>query len=117
MSIRRNRSAAGRAVPLFVLVVAMVGSACTLPHLPPVEQPRIPPLPQTSLLFDANGKLITALHAGENRTLITLDEMAPVVREAVVAIEDERFYQHRGIDAKAILRATVKNATNGRLLQ
>src|SRR6266536_1193514 len=84
---------------------------------PPVERPRTPPLPPTSLVFDDKGRLITSLHAGENRTLIPFDRMAEVLRKAVVAVEDERFYQHRGVDAKAIIRAAAANAGHGRLVQ
>jgi penicillin-binding protein 1A len=99
------------------LAVAVVASGCSMLHLPPIERPRIPPLPQTSLMFDARGRLITALHAGEDRTLIPFERMPETIRDAVVATEDERFYQHRGVDAKAIVRAAVKNATEGHVVQ
>jgi len=99
------------------LASALIASGCSFPHLPPVEKPRIPPLPQTSLVFDDKGRLITSLHAGENRTLIPFDRMAEILRKAVVAVEDERFYQHRGVDAKAIIRAAAANAGHGRLVQ
>src|SRR6266516_4113884 len=98
---RKDRSRrAWSAMPAVLLASALV-SGCSFPHLPPVERPRIPPLPQTSLVFDDKGRLITRLHAGENRTLIPFDRMAEILRKAVVAVEDERFYQHRGVDARA----------------
>ncbi|HEX2089804.1 MAG TPA: PBP1A family penicillin-binding protein [Actinomycetota bacterium] len=91
-------------------------SACTLPSLP-AEAPRIPPLPQTSMLFDADGRRITTLHAGENRILIHLNDMSRALRQAVIAAEDERFYHHHGVDAKAIIRAGIKNAARGEVVE
>lgn len=102
-----------------VLLAALVlGSGCALPYLRlPDAKPTIPALPQNSLVFDANGHLITVLHAGENRTLIPIEEIPFVTREAVVAAEDERFFQHHGVDAKAIIRATLANTEHGRVVQ
>jgi penicillin-binding protein 1A len=99
------------------LALALVASGCSLLHLPPAEKPTIPPLPQTSLVFDSRGSLITSLHAGENRTLVPFDRIAETLRNAVVAMEDERFYQHRGVDAKAVIRAAVANASSGHIVQ
>ncbi|MDP8955503.1 MAG: penicillin-binding protein [Actinomycetota bacterium] len=96
--------------------VAVLSSACSLPRLPE-ESPRIPPLPQTSMLFDADGRRITTLHAGENRILIPVTDMARPLRQAVIAAEDERFYHHHGVDAKAIIRAGLKNAARGEVVE
>src|SRR5947208_6549965 len=103
------------AVALTALVLA---SGCALPHLRlPEAKPTIPPLQQNSLVFDANGHLITVLHAGENRTLIPIEDIPFTTRQAVVAAEDERFYQHHGVDAKAIVRAALANTQKGRVVQ
>ena len=69
------------------------------------------------MLFDADGRRITTLHAGENRILIPLAGMSRDLRQAVIAAEDERFYHHHGVDAKAIIRAGVKNAARGRVVE
>ena len=68
-------------------------------------------------MYDARGRPITTLHATENRILIPISKMPRALRQAVIAAEDERFYFHHGIDAKAILRAGVKNAARGRVVQ
>lgn len=100
------------------LSVAVVASGCSLPHLRlPQERPTIPPLPQNSMIFDDSGRLITILHAGENRVLVPIDQIPFTTREAVIAAEDERFYQHHGVDAKAVVRAALKNAATGRVVQ
>src|SRR5438034_11344792 len=107
---RPPRRAVVRAA-VMLLAAAVMASACALPPIDlPRAKPTIPPLNQNSLVFDANGHLITVLHAGENRTLIPLKDIPSITRYAVVAAEDERFYQHHGVDAKAIVRAAVANS-------
>jgi penicillin-binding protein 1B len=53
----------------------------------------------------------------EERTLRKLDEIPPALIHAVIAIEDERFYQHHGIDLKSILRAFFTNLRSGEIVQ
>ena len=53
-------------------------------------------LPETSFIYSADGTLITSLHAGENRVVVRSRKIPDVVRDAVIAIEDQRFYDHSG---------------------
>jgi len=69
------------------------------------------------MLFDANGHLITTLHAVENRTVVPITDVPGIVRDAVIAQEDQRFYEHNGVDVKAIVRAALHNAEAGRIDQ
>ncbi|MDN5279428.1 MAG: penicillin-binding protein [Clostridiales bacterium] len=72
----------------------------------------------TSQVFDCNGKILAKLHAEENRTVILSSKEIPEkMKHAVVAIEDERFYQHYGIDLIGIARAMIKNVKAGRVVQ
>jgi penicillin-binding protein 1A len=64
-------------------------------------------------VFDANGKLITVLHAVENRLPVPLDKIPKDLQNAFVALEDNRFYQHSGVDPRAILRALWINVSAG----
>lgn len=74
--------------------------------------------PQSSRVYDRNGVLITELRGEQRRTDVTDIELVPaVVRNAVVAIEDERFYEHDGVDLKAILRAARTNVAAGGISQ
>lgn len=68
------------------------------------------PLAQQSRIETATGSLI-ATPAQENRIVVTLDQISPDMRNAQVAIEDERFYEHGGLDLTALARAFVSNAT------
>ena len=64
-------------------------------------------------VFDVNGKLITVLHAVENRLPVALDKIPKDLQNAFVALEDNRFYQHGGVDPRAILRAAWINLVAG----
>ncbi|MDW3218787.1 MAG: transglycosylase domain-containing protein [Acidimicrobiales bacterium] len=72
---------------------------------------------QSSRLVDRNGTVITDLRGEQNRTDIEFEDIPPVVYNAVVAIEDERFWDHSGIDLKAILRAARSNVNAGGVSQ
>ncbi|WP_137120365.1 penicillin-binding protein [Segeticoccus rhizosphaerae] len=69
------------------------------------------PLAQQSKIYAADGSLI-ATPADEDRTVVPLKEIAPVMRKAQVAIEDSRFYEHGGIDLRGVARALAFNAVN-----
>ena len=99
------------------IALSMAGTACaTLPSLEEVARD-LPPLAQTSKIYDAKGRLITALHAEEDRVVVPIERIPRRIQEAVVAIEDQRFWFHRGIDLKAMLRAAYTNATEGRIVE
>jgi penicillin-binding protein 1A len=79
--------------------------------------PKEPVLPQTTYLYDRNGRLITTLHAEVNRTEVPLDEISTHLREAVIAVEDKDYYRHGGIDPKALLRAAIADVQSGEIVQ
>ena len=89
-------------------------AACSLPRL---QDYYVRPLAQTSFLYAADGSLITALHATENRVALTSAQMTQNIRDAVVAIEDRRFYTHHGVDPEAILRAAVNDLRSGHVVE
>lgn len=68
------------------------------------------PLPQGSTMYASDGKTVIAKFFQENRTIIPLSKIAPVMQHAIVAIEDSRFYKHGGVDPKGVIRAFVNNA-------
>ncbi|MCY7396759.1 MAG: penicillin-binding protein [Nocardioides sp.] len=72
-------------------------------------------LSQRSRILDANGKTIATLY-DENRVIVPLSQVSRTMTEAIVAIEDYRFYQHGALDIKGTVRALVTNqAQNGRV--
>jgi penicillin-binding protein 1A len=72
---------------------------------------------QSSKILAADGTELTTLHGGENRETVALADIPQVLRDAVVAIEDERFWDHPGIDIKAMLRAAYEDTSQGKIVQ
>lgn len=91
------------------LVGAYVGIINSIPELGVVN---IKPGTYTSIIYDDKGAEISKLHGGENREYVTLDQIPEYMQQAVIAIEDERFYDHNGVDIRGILRAVYSTATN-----
>ena len=72
---------------------------------------------QNSVVSDRDGHKLVTLTGNEHRILLESDEIAPVVKQAVVAIEDERFYEHRGIDYVGLARALQQDILAGGAVQ
>ena len=72
----------------------------------------LPELARRSRILARDGSLIAWLYL-ENRVPVTLDQVPEHVQQAVVAIEDSRFYEHDGVDLKGMARAAVINARSG----
>ncbi len=70
------------------------------------------PLSQQSRILDAKGNVITTPQ-DENRILVKLKDVAPIMQKAQIAIEDSRFYEHGGADLRGIARAAVSNFQGG----
>jgi len=67
----------------------------------------------TSRIYANDGSLIATFHGEENRELVSLDQIPRNLKNAVIAIEDERFYQHQGFDLEGIIRSLVINIVSG----
>ena len=85
-------------------------------NAPDVDDVDISPLGYATFLYDGDGNQLRKLTAPDsNRLPVSIDKIPVDLQHAVVAIEDERFYEHNGIDVRGILRAFVKNITSGGL--
>jgi penicillin-binding protein 1A len=69
-------------------------------------------MPERNTVYDVDGKIYSRL-AGANRLKVSLSEVSPFFISAVLAREDARFYEHKGIDWRGILRAAVRDITSG----
>ncbi|MGI6584501.1 MAG: transglycosylase domain-containing protein [Lutisporaceae bacterium] len=74
-------------------------------------------LNQTTYIVDKNDKVIDTLHANENRTMVTIDEIPEYLQNAFIAIEDKRFRNHKGIDIYRIFGALKADLQNMDLSQ
>ena len=66
------------------------------------------PLSQQSVILDADGGVIATPY-DENRIIVPLAQIAPIMQQAAIAIEDSRFYEHNGLDLRGLSRAVVSN--------
>jgi penicillin-binding protein 1A len=99
-----------------VLALVIAGSSCRLPQ---VDEDTGAGQREalTSFLYAADGSLITRFHAEQDRVPVASHQIPQTIKDAVVAIEDRRFYEHRGIDLRAIVRAAYVNVSEGRLVE
>ncbi|MBE3572155.1 MAG: PBP1A family penicillin-binding protein [Moorella humiferrea] len=95
------------------LAGAAVGFAIGIIRTMPDWQPDKLQLAMTTFIYDKNGQLVEELHGEQNRIVVPLEKIPKDLQNAVVAIEDARFYQHHGIDLKAIFRALWINLRSG----
>jgi membrane peptidoglycan carboxypeptidase len=66
-------------------------------------------LPQTSYVYASDGETLITSFYEENRREVKLDEVSPVMIDALLAAEDSKFYEHNGVDWAGIVRAAVAN--------
>ena len=99
-----------------MLAGAYVSIAQTLPALEFGERIASP---QTTKIYDASQTpvLLAELHGLENRDVLSGEDIPQVMRDAVVAIEDSRFYAHKGVDFFAVLRAAWANLRHREVVQ
>jgi membrane peptidoglycan carboxypeptidase len=71
-----------------------------------------PPLAQHSVLRAADGTVIATLAGAEDRVVVPLSAVPIVMQQAIVAIEDNRFYEHKGVDVRSILRAAKTDSNS-----
>jgi len=103
---------------LILTVFAGVGfSVGVLQALPDLDGSGLDQYAITTSIYDKDGELVAKLHGAENRIPVSLEEMSPHLINAVLAIEDQRFYSHFGIDPIRIVGAMVANLKEGRIVQ
>ena len=99
--------AAGLAMPVVALVGAGANDVAETMEDLPVDL-EATALAQKTNVLDVNGKLIASFY-DENRVNVTLDQISKPMVQAIVAIEDYRFYEHGALDLKGTLRALITN--------
>ena len=122
---KRKKSKSGKfwgrffIVSIFVFVAlalgSIVGMSLSLTNIPDVGQLQYYHPVETSFIYDSRKNVLARLHDEENRVIIPLKEIPPHVQKAVIAIEDERFREHKGVDPFGLLRALKNNIMGKRL--
>lgn len=105
---------------LLLVFILLLGTRLVLGLLFPVEL--VKELPsvkayEASKVYAADGSLIATFSLSPKSRYVRLKEMPPSLKNAVVAIEDERFYHHRGVDLRAAARALVANLRGQKIVE
>ena len=105
---------------VFLCITGVMAAFCTLEGLisssPDISNINMVPTGYTTKFYYADGTLAqTLVGAGGNREYVTIDEIPKHVQDAFIAIEDERFWEHDGIDVRSIFRAAVEMLSAGQL--
>jgi penicillin-binding protein 1A len=124
---RRRRGGAGRVIIVSVAVlvagaiiaalsavgyvVGIANSAPELSTLKPLDPGR------NSIVYAADGKRLGIIQNDVLRTAVSSSKIPKDIRDATVAIEDKRFYEHKGVDLESIVRAALKNVNSGKTVQ
>ena len=107
-------------VAVIVLIITLVGAAAAyavvqnwLKDLPDYKAKNAFEVAQATRIYSADGKLLARLYL-ENREVIPLSRISPYLTNGIVAVEDERFYSHKGVDPVGLVRAVVRTASGNR---
>jgi penicillin-binding protein 1A len=92
-------------------ILAVASSAPNIDELKPIDKGT------TSKIYAADGHLLGYVQSNEIRTPVAWRDMPSDLRNATVAIEDQRFYHHGGVDYESIVRAAIRDVTSGKKLQ
>ena len=104
-------------IGLLLLVFAGFYTVFDVPNWQKLDASKLSALAQTSSMYDAQGELMSELRGAENRSVVPLDEIPLHTRQAFLAAEDLRFYDHQGIDVYRILGALRSNLKNRSLAE
>ena len=119
---RRVRKRRLAALLLVLFVAALLSFTFGLVRAVASEIPALDPAAQHSdvdtVVYASNGRTVLAVLRGdESRILVRSDQIAPVMKQAVVAVEDRRFWDHRGVDLRGIFRAVWADISHKKVVQ
>ena len=110
---------------ILLMIAIMVGFAAAggliggyvalIRSIPDLGLSGIQPRTYTTVVYNNENKELSKLHGEENREYITIDKIPENMQNAIMAIEDERFYEHDGVDVRGLLRAAYSTLTGGQV--
>ncbi len=108
------------ALAICIALVLLIGGIAGLLYLntvPSLEELTPTAIAETSKVYAIDGSLLTEFHAEENREIIGFDKMSQNIKNAIVAVEDKRYYEHQGVDYKRIIGALIADIRSGTIVQ
>jgi penicillin-binding protein 1A len=128
--IKRRRRGSGRPRNKAFLALMVVGIVVVIGGLagvgyvvsiaasaPPLSSLKPKATAENTRVFAADGRPLGFIQADELHLPLHSSDIPQVVKDATIAIEDERFYKHKGVDYEGVIRAGVKNLTSGETVQ
>ena len=100
-------------VVVFIILAGLAGGFIYLRTIPGLEDLTPSEIAETSKVYALDGSLITEFHAEENREIIPFSKMSENIKNAIVAVEDKRFYEHTGVDYRRIIGALLADIRSG----
>ena len=100
-----------------VVAGGLVGLATSFRNLPDVRVLRGYVPTETTYIYDIKGKELASLHGEANREVVKLDKISPLLKRAVIAMEDSHFYMHHGINPNSVGRALMANWNEGGVVE
>ena len=120
---RRIRKLRFLTLLLLLFVVSFVAFAFGLvsavaSDLAALEPTKKKQVEQLGYIYASDGKTVLAvLHGDESRVVVNSGEIAPVMKQAIVSVEDRRYWEHRGVDFRGIMRAVWADVRNKKVVQ
>lgn len=119
--VKKTKVSVFKIIMLSLLIVCFIGLFAgigivkgVIDSAPEISAVDVAPTGYATTLYYSDGtEMMKLVASGANRVYVTIDEIPDYVGKAFVAIEDERFYEHNGIDLKGIARAAMVGITNG----
>ena len=125
---RRRKNSIGVIILRIVIILVVVGAFSLvggalgaymgiIGNAPKLNTLDVVPDSYTSIIYDDNNIEFDSLHGTENREYVKLADMPQDLKDAIISIEDERFYDHGGVDFRGMLRALFINLKSGEFTQ
>lgn len=126
---KKNKTQHSKPFTVFMSIVLMIaimvgfaaaggligGYVALIRSIPDLGLSGIQPRTYTTVVYNNENKELSKLHGEENREYITIDKIPENMQNAIMAIEDERFYEHDGVDVRGLLRAAYSTLTGGQV--
>lgn len=100
-----------------ILAGGLIGLSISFRNLPDVRTLQYYIPTETSYIYDVKGELLASIHGEANRDVISLEQISPNLKRAVLAIEDGHFYHHGGVNPVGVGRALLANFSSGRTVE
>jgi penicillin-binding protein 1A len=102
---------------VIIIFAGLISAFIYFQTIPSIEELTPSPIAETSKVYALDESLLTEFHAEENREIISFNKMSQYIKDAIVAVEDKRFYDHQGVDYRRIIGALIADIRSRKIVQ